>query len=389
LIKSCHTLWIDKIIFSQGLIMRSLSNSPFMLALLAATALGVTSLGGCAGGAGPEAQSLTTVAEMDANPGNSAIAPSGRLFSTIHAFRPAPVRLVEVLGIDEIRPFPNNSWNDATRPANERLISPLGLTVDSRNRLWVIDNGHDADGQKYSPKLLAFNLADGSLAYRQILPPHIAAPGSFPQDLVVDAERGFAYIADVGLVAPPAIIAVNLSRKTAHRMEGLAAFMPEDEDMIVDGRVLKTGGQPARVGLNPITLSADGTTLYFGSMNGTRWYSVPAERLHSSVHPSEMEKHIKLVGRKPVSDGAATDAKGNHYFTDVNNNAISILPKGASRSHVLVQDARLSWPDSISIAPDGDLIIAVNQLHRTPFFNNGVDAGDPPYRIMRLELGQP
>ena len=49
--------------------------------------------------------------------------------------------------------------------------------------------------------------------------------------------------------------------------------------MIIDGKVIDFGGKPSRVGINPITLSDDRETLFFGSMNGTSWYEVPAQLL--------------------------------------------------------------------------------------------------------------
>jgi hypothetical protein len=33
------------------------------------------------------------------------------------------------------------------------------------------------------------------------------------------------------------------------------------------------------------------------------------------------------------------------------------------------------------------LYIAVNQLHRAPALNGGVEGGQPPYRIMRVYTG--
>ena len=79
-----------------------------------------------------------------------------------------------------------------------------------------------------------------------------------------------------------------------------------------DGKV-----KPARVAVNPITLSADGETLYFGAMKGETWYQVPARLLREGAGDAEIAKAIKKAGPKPVSDGASTDTEGNHYFTDL------------------------------------------------------------------------
>jgi sugar lactone lactonase YvrE len=138
--------------------------------------------------------------------------------------------------------------------------------------------------------------------------------------------------------------------------------------------------------LNPITLSADGETLYFGAMNGETWYRVPARLLREGADDATIAAAIARSGPKPVSDGAATDAAGNHYFTNLGQNAISVLsPDG--RLETLVVDDRLLWPDSLHFGEPGWLYIAVNQLHRAPPLNVGVEGAEPPFRIMRVYTG--
>ena len=101
---------------------------------------------------------------------------------------------------------------------------------------------------------------------------------------------------------------------------------------------------------------------------------------------AEIAAAIKSVGKKPVSDGASTDREGNHYFTNLGANAIDVLQPDGTLRH-LVQDERLLWPDALSFGQESWLYIAVNQLHRSPTLNGGVEAGEPPYRIMRVWTG--
>ncbi|MGD2084424.1 MAG: L-dopachrome tautomerase-related protein [Chromatiales bacterium] len=164
-------------------------------------------------------------------------------------------------------------------------------------------------------------------------------------------------------------------------------------DLVVEGRVVEVTGdegesEPARVAINPITLSADGETLYFGAMSGTSWYSVPTRLFRSEAPDGVIAAAVVRLGPKPLSDGASTDAQGRHYFTNLRDNAIDVLhPDG--RLTRLVQDDRLSWPDALSFGPDGWLYVAVNQLHRSPPFNRGVDRGRQPYLILRVWTGAP
>lgn len=90
---------------------------------------------------------------------------------------------------------------------------------------------------------------------------------------MIYAKNNWAYLADI---ANPSIIAVDLGNKKARRFSGHATLQAEDKNMVIDGKTVHFAGKSARVAIDPITLSADGEILFFGAMNGTNWYSVPA-----------------------------------------------------------------------------------------------------------------
>jgi sugar lactone lactonase YvrE len=337
----------------------------------------------------PEPGTIELVAELPINPGNLAATQDGRVFTTVHQFRPANARLIEITGPDEYRPWPDTSWNAEFGSGPDVINSPLGIAIDRKDRLWVLDNGLGEAPQ--APKLLAFSLTDGSLAFRHDFEPEAGPVGSFLNDLAVDDERGFVYIADVGGRAEPALVWVNVETGKARRFVGSPALAAEDVDLQVEGRVLGSTGEdgtfePARIAVNPITLSADGETLFFGAMNGETWYRLPTRLLRDGADDAAIAAAIERAGPKPVSDGASTDKAGNHYFTDLGNKAITVLrPDG--NLETLVQDERLLWPDALSFGEPGWLYIAVNQLHRSPRLNDGVEAGEPPFLILRVATG--
>ena len=329
---------------------------------------------------------IEVVAELPINPGNAAVTAKGRVFATVHQFRRAEAQLIEVTGPTSYRPWPNRAWNGAFGSGTDVLNSVLGIRIDRQGRLWVLDNGLGDPPQ--TPKLVAFSLADGKPVLRYDFPPETGPVGSFLNDLVVDEARGFVYIADPGGSHEPALVVVDLNHRSSRRFTASPALQAENVDLVVEGRVIGFRGEdgkvkPARIGVNPITLSADGETLYFGAMNGVTWYRLPARLLREGADDATIAAAIARVGPKPVSDGAATDAAGNHYFTDLSHNAIAVLhPDG--RLTTLVEDERLLWPDSLSFGEPGWLYIAVNQLNRSPPLNGGVDGGQLPYRIMRV-----
>jgi hypothetical protein len=325
---------------------------------------------------------LEVVAELPIRPGNVAPAAEGRLFATVHPLgAPAAAQLIEITGRSSYRPWPSAALQRGTQaPSEERIDSPLGLQADHRGHLWVIDMGL----QLGKTRLWSFDIRSGQVLKRLELPADIAPKGSFVQDLAVDADGGWAYLADI---AHPGLIAVNLSTGEARRFSGHASLQPDPQArMTIGGKDIQFQGAPAQVGVNPITLSADRKTVFFGAMNGQHWYEVPAALLQPGVSDAQTAAAIRIIGDKPVSDGAATTRDGRHFFTNLNESGIDQLD---ARGHLkpLVRDARLDWPDSVHHFDGGWLYVSVNQLYKTPAFTGGADEGKPPYRVMRVWIG--
>ncbi len=337
----------------------------------------------------PAVGTLEVVAELDINPGNVSVTPEGRIFATVHQFRRGPVQLIEILDRTTYQPWPSADWNGVFGSGPNVFNSLLGIQIDAQNRLWVIDNGLGEPEQ--TPKLMAFNVDSGSVVFRYDFPSNTGPKGSFLQDIAVDEDHGFVYIADVGGAHEPAIVVVDIGKNTSRRFSGHPSLSPENVDLEVEDKVITIAdaeGQqkPARIGINPITISADKEMLFYGAMNGTNWYRVPARLFREGADDASIAAAVMKAGPKPVSDGASTDAEGNHYFTNVGRNAIDVLKPGGTLHH-LVQDDRVIWPDALSFGPESWLYIAVNQLNRAPAFNDGREMGGPPFMIMRVWTG--
>lgn len=352
-------------------------NSPLLRRLTAALLTACTQLALAA----PSVGTLETVAELPIRPGNVTVTANGRIFATVQPLDiPSGLQLIEITGPKSYRPWPSAELqSDAGNRGDTRIDAPLGIARDAKNRLWITDMGLNIG----KTRLWGFDIATGKLVKRIDLPADVAPEGSFIQDLVVDAGRGWIYLADIN---NPALLAVRIKDGKVRRFQGHASLQAEEGvEMRVDGTPTYFAGKPARVGVNPIGLSADGKTLYFGAMTGTRWYAVPT-RLLREGNDAAIAAAIRVVGRKPVSDGAATDAAGNHFFTNLNENGIDQLT-ASGELRALVRDPRLNWADGIQLGGRGWLYIAVNQLHKTKAFTSGEDLGVPPYRIMRVWIG--
>lgn len=84
-------------------------------------------------------------------------------------------------------------------------------------------------------------------------------------------------------------------------------------------------------------------------------------------------------------DGMETDAEGRIYVTDGEHNAIERRRPDGSWETV-VPDARLLWPDTLSVAADGYLYVTADQLHRQPKYRGGKDERRKPYALFRTRI---
>jgi sugar lactone lactonase YvrE len=321
---------------------------------------------------------LETVATLDVRPGNVSVSQTGRVFATIHPLGNPKNQLVEIIDGKAI-PYPTSTLQKNGQKATDATFdTPLGLASDRQNRLWMIDMGLELG----TSRLWCFDLAQNKVVEKIELPADIAPKGSFIQDLAIDELNGWAYLADI---ANPGIVVIDLKSKKARRFGNHPSLQSENKDMVIDGKVVNFNGSAARVAINPITLSADKETLYFGAMNGSVWYKLPAKLFREQKDDQAIGNGIQQAGAKPFSDGAATDAKGNHYFTDLAQHGISKLSSDGKLS-LLFSDPKIQWPDNLALSPNGYLYMSVNQLNTTPAFTGAADEGKAPYYIFRYKL---
>lgn len=324
---------------------------------------------------------VKVVSQLKIRPGCVAVSKYGRIFSTTHPLGNHPVQLIEITGPSSYISFPSDNYqkDKGVTASDEKFDSPLGLVFDSHDRLWTIDMGIELG----RTRLWCFNIRNKKLLEKITLPEDIAPKGSNLKDLVIDDQNGWAYLSDI---KNPAIIAINLETKQARRFDNHSSLKAENLDMVIDGKTIQFAGKPIRIGINPITLSPDNETLYFGAMNGETWYQVPTKYFREGANDETIGSKISVNGKKPISDGACTSASGNHYFTDLQNHGIAKLSEGVLSS--IVRDDRLQWPQSIHLGPDQCLYISVNQLHTTAAFTGQADEGQPPYYILKVYTGE-
>ncbi|MBS1002333.1 SMP-30/gluconolactonase/LRE family protein [Acetobacter thailandicus] len=321
-----------------------------------------------------------------AQPSGIARLPDGRIilsFPESAQWHPGPVLAVWSPG--KLTPFPGAL-------AQHDMISPLGMTVDAKGQLWVVDEGVRAGHKvKPQPALLHIDPAAGKIVRSYPFTKPAVSSDSHVNDVRVDlthGKAGTAFVSDTSEKTHPALIAVDLaSGKMRRILEGSVSVRP------VPGLVMQVDHELRRYdpnhpvmgqgGVDGLALSADSSRLYWSPLSSRRLYSAPTAEL-ADFHLSEevLKSAVTDEGEVGIMDGMATAPDGSLYLTDIERHAVVRRAPDGELS-IVAQDPRLIAPDSIAL--DGDsLLLTVGQWSRLPVFNAGKDKQERPYLLMRI-----
>jgi len=301
-------------------------------------------------------------------------------------------RVVTVDGRAVLRPFP--SWEANALGDPRAFQSVLGVEVDSRNRMWVLDMGWVA-GIEAQPdgaeKLVVLDLDSGKELARYVFPDAIAdRRTSFLNDLAIDERRGVAYISDSGnrSGSPTAsgIVIYELASNTARRVLDRDPRVQDDASrpLVVDGEPALPG-QKLAVGINGVALSPDGATLYWSITTGDALYSIPTSVL---LDPSATAERVTAAVSSPRrigggSDGISVDDRGRVYVTNVTLGRLQMFD--GNTSHTVAAGPELIWPDSLSWDDRGGLWMSTNHLNHAFSGVMLFDGPAPNFRIFRIQ----
>ncbi len=105
-----------------------------------------------------------------------------------------------------------------------------------------------------------------------------------------------------------------------------------------------------------------------------------------SLDDEAVEATLLAEGDKGgAGDGLESDAEGYVYATNYEHSAVLRRARGGAWETV-VHDARLLWPDTLSLATDGYLYVTANQLHRQADYQQGQDLRRKPYALFRIRI---
>jgi sugar lactone lactonase YvrE len=328
------------------------------------------------------------------------VAHSGRIFVCMPRWVDKTPFTVGELKQGRLVAFPDANINryDELDYANT-FVSVQSVVVDEDDRLWVLDTGSINMGptRPFGPKLVGIELHTNKVFQKIQFPPDVVLPTTYLNDVRFDMRRGqdgIAFITDSASQGPAGIIVVDIhTGKSWRRLSGHRSVMPEPNFVPrVEGQPLMVREpgkppQPLTIGSDGIAISADGKTLYYTPLAAHHLYSVSVDALADpNKTEQEVEQTVEDLGdRGFASDGLETDNQNRMYLTDYENNAIRRRdPDGQYR--IVVQDPRIIWPDTLSVAHGGYLYFTVNQLDRMARFHDGQDLRQPPYPLFRVKI---
>jgi sugar lactone lactonase YvrE len=284
---------------------------------------------------------------------------------------PATVNRIEIVdGKPLLSAWPSWEMNKIGDP--KALQSVLGWEIDENNRAWFLDQGHIEgavciDGAQ---KIVCWDIDSNQLVESIPIPHAIASyTASFLNDLVVDNENGFVYIADSGIFSDPlegGLIVYNMKtkelRRVLHQHES-TQDVPGYWFEIAGKRVWKD--RPMRTGADGIALAADRKTLYWCPLTARHLYSIDASLLQDFSTPlGEIERAVNDLGDKGTNtDGMGADNKGNIYYTMLEGMGIGIYDPTRRTFRSFISDERMIWVDGMTFDNKGYLIFNNNRLH--------------------------
>lgn len=303
-------------------------------------------------------------------------------------------QIVMVNGKTLLRAFPDCGSHALGRAGAFRNI--LGVEVDSRNRMWILDMGWIA-GEERAPddgqKIVVIDLDSGRELKRYVFPDAVADRRlSFLNDLVIDEGREIAYISDSGnrSGSPTAsgIVIYDFKDNRAWRVLDRHPSVQDDpaRSLTVDGERVLPGGRLA-VGINGIALSPDGSRLYWGITTGDAIYSVPTAVI---LAPDATIEGITSAISRPHrigggSDGLSIDNRGRVYITNLSGNKVEAWNPATGSVVTIAEGKNFIWPDSLSWDDLGGLYVSTNHLNHA--FSGKMDYSrpEPNFRIFRIQ----
>lgn len=295
-----------------------------------------------------------------------------------------------------LQPYPSAEMNKVGD--GKAFQAVLGFEVDRNDVLWILDQGHVA-GQPSIPgaeKIVLWDTRANKEIQRLVFDDTLSDKKcSFLNDVAVDNDTGFAYISDSGIFCDPlagGIVVYDSKANKARRFLDRTVFTQDQAGFVfrIDGRpVLQKTAM--RTGADGIALSGDKKTLYWTNLTGDILYAVPTAVLRD---PKATEQQVRMAVRQEArlisnTDGMTCDRDNNVIMTGLMINGLQIRDAKTGQVGTFFIHPEMSWPDTLSWGPGGDLYVVSNHLHL--FVDGAMNFENPEvpnFRIWKLKVGR-
>lgn len=294
--------------------------------------------------------------------------------------------VVQASGDTAKAPFPNegmNQWSTG-QPGKDKWVCVQSVYFDDNGSLWVLDPSApklktiQGSGAKLV-KMKKDGSVERSYSFMNTVP-----DTAYVNDVRVDTKKNYAYLTES---KGGGLVVVDLASGKMRRVLSTHYSVKSDPayKYIIDGRELMKEGKPAKFNSDGIALTPDGDWVYYKPLTDDKLYRVKTEYLRDwNLPDTALGSKVEDLGHFASTDGMIFDKSGNLYFGDPQNYRLLRIDKDLKIT-TLVQDQRLIWPDSYSIA-DGYLYLTCSQIQKQPEYNNGVNKRTSPYAIYRVKL---
>jgi len=160
----------------------------------------------------------------------------------------------------------------------------------------------------------------------------------------------------------------------------------KDFKLQVNGRELLTeNGKPPQIISDGIAYDSLRGYLYYHALTGRTLYRIRLTDLKNpGLTNSQLSTKVERVTETPAADGMSMGPDGKLYLTDLEHGAIQVWDPEANKLSSVVNDPRLSWPDSLAWEADSSLLVTASQIQNMPRFNGGKDLRTTPYHVYKV-----
>ncbi|MBW7970669.1 L-dopachrome tautomerase-related protein [Bradyrhizobium sp. BR 10289] len=320
---------------------------------------------------------LQVVATFDHQVTGVTVAPDGRIFVNFPRWtEDTPVSVAELLPDGSIKPYPSEEWNSwrnakmSDVSPNDHFVCVQSVVADQRGSLWVVDPAAPNAEKtiKGGPKIVEIDLKSNNVKRSFPLPPEIAGPASYLNDIRIAPDGKFAYLTDSG--SPGGLVVLNIGSGQAWRVlsdDPSTQFDPS-VSVMTDGQPLRRpdGRQPL-FNADSLALSKDGSTLYWQALTGKTLYRIATSSIQNPDTAGRARP--ETVATTEPADGLWTGENDEIYLSSLANNAVKVINSKDGSIRQLLTDSRLRWPDTFSQGPDGHVYVTASHIQDSPWFH--------------------